>query len=42
LSWRELRPRLDPEQFNVRTIFRRIARQKRDPMAGLLAGTKSG
>jgi bifunctional non-homologous end joining protein LigD len=42
LSWRELSPRLDPEQFNVRTIFRRLARQKRDPMAGLLAGARSG
>jgi bifunctional non-homologous end joining protein LigD len=41
LSWRELTPRLDPEQFNVRTIFRRLARQKRDPMAGMLAGTKA-
>jgi bifunctional non-homologous end joining protein LigD len=35
LSWRELRPDLDPAQFNVRTIFRRLTRQKRDPMAAL-------
>jgi bifunctional non-homologous end joining protein LigD len=35
LSWRELRPDLDPAQFNLRTVFRRLARQKRDPMAAL-------
>jgi bifunctional non-homologous end joining protein LigD len=33
LSWREVKPGLDPKQFNLRTIFRRLARQKRDPLA---------
>jgi bifunctional non-homologous end joining protein LigD len=36
LEWRELTARFDPKQFNLKTIFRRLARQKRDPMAGLL------
>jgi bifunctional non-homologous end joining protein LigD len=35
LRWRELTPALDPASFNLRTIFRRLARQKADPMAGL-------
>jgi bifunctional non-homologous end joining protein LigD len=35
LHWRELTPALDPAQFNLRTLFRRLAKQKRDPMAGL-------
>ena len=35
LSWRELRPDLDPARFNLKTIFRRLARQPRDPMAAL-------
>jgi bifunctional non-homologous end joining protein LigD len=38
LEWRELTARLDPRQFNLKTIFRRLARQKRDPLAGLLGG----
>ncbi|HLJ95208.1 MAG TPA: non-homologous end-joining DNA ligase [Gemmataceae bacterium] len=33
LSWRELTPALDPAQFNLKTVFRRLARQKRDPLA---------
>jgi bifunctional non-homologous end joining protein LigD len=37
LTWRELTPDLDPAAFTVKTIFRRLARQKRDPMAGLVA-----
>lgn len=36
LRWSELTPDLDPAQFNLKTIFRRLARQKREPMAGLL------
>jgi bifunctional non-homologous end joining protein LigD len=36
LRWQELRPHLDPEAHNLKTIFRRLARQKHDPMAGLL------
>ncbi len=35
LDWRELTPELDPKAFNLRTIFRRLARKKHDPMAGL-------
>jgi bifunctional non-homologous end joining protein LigD len=35
LTWQELTPELDPGRFNVKTIFRRLARQKEDPMAGL-------
>jgi hypothetical protein len=27
---------LDPAHFNLKTIFRRLARQKRDPLAGLV------
>jgi bifunctional non-homologous end joining protein LigD len=36
LKWDELTPDLDPAEFNLRTIFRRLAHQRRDPMAGLL------
>ena len=36
LEWRELTPALDPKAFNLKTIFRRLARKKRDPMAPLL------
>jgi bifunctional non-homologous end joining protein LigD len=36
LSWHELTADLDPGQYNLKTIFRRLARQKQDPMAGLL------
>jgi bifunctional non-homologous end joining protein LigD len=36
LSWRELTARLDPGSFNPATIFRRLARQARDPLDGLL------
>ena len=35
LDWRELTPQLDPKAFNLRTVFRRLARKKSDPMAGL-------
>jgi bifunctional non-homologous end joining protein LigD len=35
LGWRELRPGLDPARFNLQTIFRRLARQKGDPLDGL-------
>jgi bifunctional non-homologous end joining protein LigD len=36
LRWSELTPDLDPKRYNLRTIFRRLVSQKRDPMAGLL------
>jgi bifunctional non-homologous end joining protein LigD len=35
LEWREVTPELDPKAFNLKTIFRRLARKKRDPLAGL-------
>ena len=38
-NWRELTPDLDPKAFNLRTIFRRLARKKHDPMEGLADGT---
>jgi bifunctional non-homologous end joining protein LigD len=37
LIWAELTPALDPRRYNLKTIFRRLARQKTDPMAPLLA-----
>ena len=36
LRWQELQPALDPKAYNLKTIFRRLARQQSDPMAGLL------
>ncbi len=36
LSWREVTPNLDAAHFTLKTIFRRLARLKRDPLAGLL------
>jgi bifunctional non-homologous end joining protein LigD len=36
LNWREVTPELNPADFNIKTIFRRLQRQKSDPMAGLL------
>jgi bifunctional non-homologous end joining protein LigD len=40
LAWRELTPDLDPKQFNIKTIFRRLSRQKADPMKPLLDAIK--
>lgn len=36
LNWREVTPDLEPQQFTLKTVFRRLARQKRDPLSGLL------
>jgi bifunctional non-homologous end joining protein LigD len=36
LHWQELTPHLDPTAYNIKTVCQRLARQKRDPMAGLL------
>ncbi|HMC90208.1 MAG TPA: non-homologous end-joining DNA ligase [Gemmataceae bacterium] len=36
LSWRELTPELNPAENNLKTIFRRLKRQKSDPMAPLV------
>ena len=33
LHWRELTPHLDPRSYTLKTIFRRLAGQQRDPMA---------
>ena len=38
LRWAELRTDLDPKRFNLRTVPARLARQKRDPAAPLVAG----
>jgi bifunctional non-homologous end joining protein LigD len=35
LTWAELTPALEPRRYNLTTIFRRLARQKTDPMAPL-------
>ena len=37
LTWAELTSTLEPRRYNLKTIFRRLARQKTDPMAPLLA-----
>ena len=36
LNWKELTPALDPSSFTPETIFRRLAQQKSDPLAGLV------
>ena len=41
LAWRELTPDLDPAKFTVRTLFRRLARQKTDPLADLLGAGRA-
>jgi bifunctional non-homologous end joining protein LigD len=38
LRWQELTAHLDPKAFNLKTIVQRLARQRHDPMAGLLRG----
>jgi len=40
LSWQEVRPTLTPGAFNLRNIFKRLARQQRDPMRPLLKAIK--
>ena len=37
LTWAELTSTLEPRRYNLKTIFRRLARQKTDPIAPLLA-----
>jgi len=36
VRWQELTPQLDPKAYNIKTIWQRLARQKRDLMAGLV------
>jgi bifunctional non-homologous end joining protein LigD len=38
LAWREVTPDLDPKAFNLKTIFRRLARRKTEPIAALVGG----
>ena len=38
LRWQELTANLDPGAYNLKTIFQRLARQRHDPIAGLLRG----
>ena len=38
LRWREVTPRLDPSRFNLRTLPRRLARMKADPLRPVLGG----
>src|SRR5262249_51116228 len=37
LTWAELTPTLEPRHYNLHTIFRRLARQRTDPVAPLVA-----
>jgi len=37
LTWAELTSALDPRLYNLKTLFRRLARQRTDPMAPLVA-----
>jgi bifunctional non-homologous end joining protein LigD len=37
LTWAELTSTLEPRRYNLKTIFRRLARQKTDPAAPLIA-----
>jgi bifunctional non-homologous end joining protein LigD len=36
LAWREVNAKLDPGRFTIRTVPTRLARQQRDPFAGIL------
>jgi bifunctional non-homologous end joining protein LigD len=36
LTWKELTSDLDPARFTVPSVIRRLGRQRRDPLAGLL------
>ena len=35
LRWQEVNDALDPAELNLGTVLRRLARQKRDPLAAL-------
>jgi bifunctional non-homologous end joining protein LigD len=37
LAWREVTNRLDPRRFTIATLPRRLARQREDPLRGVLA-----
>jgi bifunctional non-homologous end joining protein LigD len=37
LAWREVTDKLDPSKFDLETALKRLARQKRDPLAALVA-----
>lgn len=36
LEWKDVNAKLDPKRFDIRTVFKRFARQAADPMAALL------
>jgi bifunctional non-homologous end joining protein LigD len=36
LRWQEVNDALDPAELNLRTVFRRLSRQKRDPLGALV------
>jgi bifunctional non-homologous end joining protein LigD len=42
LHWDELKPGLSPDKFTVKTVFRRLSRQKDDPFAPLLRAFRAG
>jgi bifunctional non-homologous end joining protein LigD len=42
LDWRELTEDLDPGTFTMKTVLDRLAKQKRDPFAGLLRAIGGG
>jgi bifunctional non-homologous end joining protein LigD len=42
LRWQEVNDALDPAELNLRTVPRRLAHQKRDPLAALVAGWGKG
>ena len=42
LRWNELTAKLDPKKFNLKTIFRRLAQQKNDPIAPLVKSYSAG
>ncbi|MGD0073946.1 MAG: DNA ligase D [Candidatus Binataceae bacterium] len=41
LKWEELRPKLDPAAYNIRTVPKRMARMARDPFIGVLDDQQS-
>jgi len=36
LAWSELKSNLDPGKYDVKSVVRRLARTKKDPMASVL------
>jgi bifunctional non-homologous end joining protein LigD len=42
LHWDELKPGFSPEKFTLKTVFRRLSRQKDDPIAPLVRAFQAG